>query len=283
MNIGDKIGCLTIIENELFIPKGNTRVKVCKCKCECGEESIKSLYALQNNAYKSCSRKCILKIKNFDSIVEPDKINIQIGQVFNNLTVIGVPFYKLFKQTRKRNLTARVQYVLCSCKCGKERIFQCPRLLKGITISCGCVRDNRRTYPPAKDGMKICKNCNINQATDNFTNCNKGADGLHYECKKCTRNRVLKKNYGIDNNDYEKMLLKQNNRCGCCQKTIQDCQQRHSYLEVDHDHNTGKVRGLLCTKCNQGIGLFFDNNIFLQNAIDYLNKDKNNINELLMF
>ncbi len=43
-------------------------------------------------------------------------------------------------------------------------------------------------------------------------------------------------------------------------------------LDIDHDHKTGKIRGLLCRKCNLGLGLFKDNETSLQTAISYLQK-----------
>lgn len=41
-------------------------------------------------------------------------------------------------------------------------------------------------------------------------------------------------------------------------------------LHVDHDHNTKEVRGILCRQCNQGIGLFAEDTVRLENAIAYL-------------
>jgi hypothetical protein len=45
-------------------------------------------------------------------------------------------------------------------------------------------------------------------------------------------------------------------------------------LCIDHDHTTGNIRGILCTKCNAGIGMFDDNTTRLRLAIDYLNRSK---------
>jgi hypothetical protein len=74
--------------------------------------------------------------------------------------------------------------------------------------------------------------------------------------------------YGITLDKKQEMRVSQLNRCAICLeefKSNRDC-------GVDHNHKTGKVRELLCAKCNLALGLFNDNPILLQRAIDYLNK-----------
>jgi len=85
----------------------------------------------------------------------------------------------------------------------------------------------------------------------------------------------LKKKYGITLEDYNKMLESQNNVCMICGKNEthkHNISSKYVDLAVDHDHSTGKVRGLLCTYCNVGLGAFKDNKELLQKAIEYLNK-----------
>ena len=79
------------------------------------------------------------------------------------------------------------------------------------------------------------------------------------------RKCMLKRRYGITIDDYEEMFSKQNGKCAICKG---DCMTGRN-LAVDHDHDTNKVRGLLCSKCNQGLGQF-KNIELLQRAIDYL-------------
>lgn len=74
----------------------------------------------------------------------------------------------------------------------------------------------------------------------------------------------LKRHFGISLQDFKKMLIKQKHCCKIC-KVIDVT------LAVDHCHKTGKVRGLLCGKCNKGLGLFNDNSKLLLKAIKYLN------------
>lgn len=74
------------------------------------------------------------------------------------------------------------------------------------------------------------------------------------------------KRYGISVEQYDEMLQRQNGVCAICQK---ECQLGVS-LGVDHDHKTGRVRGLLCRKCNTGIGLLGDDLESLQRAVRYL-------------
>jgi hypothetical protein len=63
------------------------------------------------------------------------------------------------------------------------------------------------------------------------------------------------------------MLKVQNNSCLICGK-----KETKRRLSVDHNHKTGKVRGLLCSHCNHILGLSYDNIKILQSAINYLNK-----------
>lgn len=66
--------------------------------------------------------------------------------------------------------------------------------------------------------------------------------------------------------DYELMLRDQNGCCAIC-KTKPPKGKR---LDIDHDHSTGEVRGLLCGLCNRGLGLFKDNPNTLRSAADYV-------------
>lgn len=74
------------------------------------------------------------------------------------------------------------------------------------------------------------------------------------------------KKYGITVEDYVRMLVEQNGRCAICLSEYPGPNAFH----VDHDHATGKVRGLLCTRCNPGLGYFRDDPELLARAIEYL-------------
>jgi Recombination endonuclease VII len=83
------------------------------------------------------------------------------------------------------------------------------------------------------------------------------------------RNRI-KAYYKFSIEDYNKLLKEQNGKCKICGRT--DPGRKGSVrLCVDHDHNTGIVRGLLCYRCNIAIGSFQDDVKILQEAIKYLN------------
>jgi hypothetical protein len=70
--------------------------------------------------------------------------------------------------------------------------------------------------------------------------------------------------------EYEALLQAQNNACAICLRTVEEINRT---LDVDHDHVTDKVRGLLCNKCNLGLGYFKDNIDNLLSAKTYLTKD----------
>lgn len=79
----------------------------------------------------------------------------------------------------------------------------------------------------------------------------------------------LKYTYGITLEEYEELKIKQNNECAICEG---EGRGRYKVLDIDHDHETGKVRGLLCHTCNSGIGMLKDSTLLLEKAINYLNK-----------
>lgn len=75
--------------------------------------------------------------------------------------------------------------------------------------------------------------------------------------------------YGIRESDYNAMFTEQGGRCLGCGKHQSDLSHP---LHVDHDHKTGKVRGLLCKKCNSTLGNADDNVGILENLINYLKR-----------
>jgi hypothetical protein len=81
----------------------------------------------------------------------------------------------------------------------------------------------------------------------------------------------LMKNYGITAAQYDEMYEAQNGKCDCCKRPEAEFKRG---LHVDHDHVTGQVRALLCTKCNPGLGYFDDDIEKLEMAIAYLKKFK---------
>jgi hypothetical protein len=122
-----------------------------------------------------------------------------------------------------------------------------------------------------------------------FYKCEKHKDGLKYKCISCwkkllkeyrdnlpggertrrNRNNILNKTYGISEKRYNEMFIKQNGFCWIC--GIHQSKLKIS-LSVDHNHKTGKVRGLLCTRCNLRLAVFEKNIYVTIKSIEYLRK-----------
>ena len=151
--------------------------------------------------------------------------------------------------------------------------------------------------------MKSCYTCKeYKKLTDFFRN-NKNKGGLQGSCKVChnsynkkrrqdnredtnAKNKIYRelnvekfitiakksklKKYGLTNEQYEQIFLIQKGKCCIC-TTHQSLLNKA--LCIDHDHKTGKIRGLLCDLCNRGLGYFKDNKVLLINAAGYLNED----------
>ena len=144
--------------------------------------------------------------------------------------------------------------------------------------------------------MKKCSKCKLEKPLMDFPLSRTRKDGYYPYCKKCnsniykkkseenpgkynaiskkwrqdhpddTRKADLKRNYGLTLEEYNQMFVNQNGLCLICGQT----EKSGKKLSVDHNHETGKVRGLLCNSCNIGIGVFNDNLLLLLKAIRYL-------------
>ena len=86
----------------------------------------------------------------------------------------------------------------------------------------------------------------------------------------------LKRTYGLSWEDYLGLFAKQYGQCGICKTPLSTHIKENSSVEVahvDHCHTTGKIRGLLCNKCNTGIGWFNDSSLTCKLAALYLEEN----------
>lgn len=128
--------------------------------------------------------------------------------------------------------------------------------------------------------IKVCAGCKQEKPVDQFyrkynnrprSKCI-SCFGSHYQRYKTTmRNCNLSRTYKIDLNTYKQMAEGQGNVCWICKEPeTRKINGRVCALSVDHDHKTGKVRGLLCAKCNMGLARFKEDYNILLSAAGYL-------------
>ena len=137
---------------------------------------------------------------------------------------------------------------------------------------------------------KKCSKCKTlyPSSTDFFYKRRSSGDGLDSWCKNCKKNYDYKRNevirlekYHLTSKKYDRFIVKQNNKCAICgidfwylSKKKIDIVPNTGKPRIDHDHFTGKVRGLLCSDCNIVIGCFKDNPLIILRAIYYLRGHK---------
>ena len=99
---------------------------------------------------------------------------------------------------------------------------------------------------------RICSTCSTEFDTTHSTakNCEEHRYKKSAKEKSYNRKYMLKKMYGITEEDYEKMFEAQDGKCAVCLKPESSFKRK---LSVDHNHETGEIRGLLCTHCNHRI------------------------------
>ena len=87
-------------------------------------------------------------------------------------------------------------------------------------------------------------------------------------CKACRIIQQRERTLGVTDADYKRMFKEQEGRCGICRNRLYS--KRYKAFAVDHCHSTGRIRGLLCTHCNTGLGLFRDDPIALLRAVEWI-------------
>lgn len=125
---------------------------------------------------------------------------------------------------------------------------------------------NQRNLLEAIKSNRVCKHCAFKTGQKHPHN--KGVyKRTESERRKLNRNYALKRNFGITDEEYSKMLISQGGKCKICNIHQNNLPKP---LYVDHCHNSKKVRGLLCQKCNAGLGMFKENTNIMMTAIEYL-------------
>jgi hypothetical protein len=131
---------------------------------------------------------------------------------------------------------------------------------------------------------KICSSCKEAKYLKDFSKNKSRPDGYHTQCKLCRSKykpseESRKKNTerlriwnrfkatGFTQEDFESKLSEQGGKCAICGTTDSGSMAFHA----DHDHKTGQKRGVLCHKCNTGLGLLKDDINILCSAINYIN------------
>lgn len=151
--------------------------------------------------------------------------------------------------------------------------------------------------------QRLCQNCNLIQDLTEFSKSSRHKDGLQRKCRTCNKidckkfqrnnpdygknyrathpenvikaNRkfkqknpdyMLRYNYGISQEDYDRLYNKQNGACAICRGICSTGQK----LSVDHDHSTKKVRGLLCKRCNRVLGFMEESQDLFKASMEYL-------------
>jgi hypothetical protein len=129
---------------------------------------------------------------------------------------------------------------------------------------------------------KVCRACGRELSMSEFTRNHNRKDGRHTICKECSNQafKAARKNdyyvlrhYGLTITEYDALLSAQSGKCAICgmPETKKYGRTGGDYrLAVDHDHDTGKVRALLCHACNAGIGQFSHDPELMAVAIRYL-------------
>ena len=83
--------------------------------------------------------------------------------------------------------------------------------------------------------------------------------------------RHIERKYGLSKEEFEALLHKQECKCAICRNPLKvNSGNGGDGPCIDHCHDTGKVRGILCNNCNRGLGMFKDNTEYLTSAISYL-------------
>src|SRR6478609_3622906 len=133
--------------------------------------------------------------------------------------------------------------------------------------------------------MKKCSKCKICKDISSFGKKSYNKDGLNHYCKECENARgknfyhkkggktkvkfnSILRNYGLNKDQYLKKFENQQYRCSICSKALKIDKNSH----IDHNHETGQIRDILCNSCNFILGIIEINILKIENFMGYIDK-----------
>lgn len=170
-------------------------------------------------------------------------------------------------RTRKRTKRDNAPVVLYECPgCGAN--FERVGRQKFCSVRCGQRVQTRNRLGIADPGLDgTCWWCHARFSL---------LDGRRLycstECAKFVKSLWNVGKYGITRDDYREAWYRQDGKCAICRRPERTA--RNHLLSTDHDHVTGKFRGLLCSHCNRGTGLFGDDPARLRAAAEYIERHR---------
>lgn len=140
--------------------------------------------------------------------------------------------------------------------------------------------------------MKMCNTCKVEKIESDFYSAGKY---INHHCKQCNNDKSkewyaknkdvklasslkwhYKDKYGLTMEQRQKLFDEQEGKCAICSCDIHlDGSRNATQAVIDHCHSSGKIRGMLCNLCNQGLGHFKDNIEAIERAIKYLEEKQN--------
>ena len=177
---------------------------------------------------------------------------------------LGSKFYITGRPCKRNHISERHTKGGSCCECVRYMKSNNPndrqRSIANVKLTAEALAKGKTTYIPNTP----CKYDHLLRftASNNCVKCNELMRKKHKITQKFNR---IKKTYGLTKSQYINLVESQNSSCKICDKNEKD----HFKLHIDHCHNTNKVRGLLCSCCNQAIGLLKHSPKLLRNAAEY--------------
>lgn len=169
------------------------------------------------------------------------------GRFHQDQSGTKIAMLTLLEKTSTRTKNGSFKYRVI-CDCGTEKIVGYSQMTSGRAQSCGCLQRRKGADSPNfKHGLSQ------NRSTAEY--------------KKYQRECFDRSRYKLEPEHKQALIDAQKNSCAICGYMFG---QKIGDMKVDHNHETGNVRGLLCDHCNRGLGFFRDNQDNLKKAISYL-------------
>jgi hypothetical protein len=154
--------------------------------------------------------------------------------------------------------------------CGSSTYIYHVLRKNGVDVRAGGIKPN----PIRPDGTKLCGRCGEFKDATRFCRYKRTQSNLTSQCKDCMRKDNLRSRFGITPEDFSRMQQEQEGVCAICKQPETIKRNGHvQALSVDHCHVSGKIRKLLCSRCNHILGQIEESIDILESMITYLKEN----------